>query len=126
MQWLQKCYPDSAPLTTTIKRWFADFKRTDTDDAERSGHPNQAVNSENIEKTIKIIMGNRKIKLQETTDTLKLSEGSVFSIIHKHLGKKSCFPNECCVCSHQKQKQQFDDSEGCLDMFKRNKLEFLH
>jgi len=37
-----------APSETTIKRWFADFKRgrSDTDDAERSGRPNAAVRPE--------------------------------------------------------------------------------
>ena len=37
-QWLEKCYRDSAPSETTIKRWFADFKRgrRDIDDAERN------------------------------------------------------------------------------------------
>ena len=40
------------PSETTIKRWFADFKRghRDTDDAERSGRPNEAVTPENIKK----------------------------------------------------------------------------
>ena len=37
-----KSYSDSAPSETTIRRWYADFKhgRTDTNDGERSGHPN--------------------------------------------------------------------------------------
>ena len=41
-QWLDKCYLDSAPLETTVKRCYADFKRgrRDTNDAECSGHPN--------------------------------------------------------------------------------------
>ena len=43
-QWLDKCYSDSAPLETIVKRWYADFKHgyTDTNDAEHSGHPNSA------------------------------------------------------------------------------------
>jgi len=43
------CYGDSALSETTIKRWYADFKRgrRDTDDAEHSGHPNEAVTPEN-------------------------------------------------------------------------------
>ena len=49
--------------TTTIKCWFADFKHgcTDTNDADHSELPN--VNHEKIEKTLKIIMSNRKVKL---------------------------------------------------------------
>ena len=51
-QWLDKCYLDSAPSETTVKRWYADFKcgRTDTKDAERSGRPNSAVVLENSKK----------------------------------------------------------------------------
>lgn len=50
-QWLEKRYEDSAPSETTTKLWFADFKRDrkDTDDAERSGQPNEAVTPENIQ-----------------------------------------------------------------------------
>ena len=48
-QWLDKCYSDYAPLKTTVKRWYVDFKhgRTDTNDAECSGRPNSAVVLEN-------------------------------------------------------------------------------
>ena len=48
-QWLDKCYSDSAPLETKVKSLYADFKRgrTDTNDAERSGHPHSAVVPEN-------------------------------------------------------------------------------
>ena len=51
-QWLDKCYLDSAPLETTVKRWYADFKcnHIDTNDAECSGCPNLAVVPENTKK----------------------------------------------------------------------------
>lgn len=44
-QWLEKSYGDSALSETTVKRWFADFKRShrDIDDAEHNGHSNKAV-----------------------------------------------------------------------------------
>ena len=46
-QWLDKCYSDSTPLETMVKRWHADFKHgcTDTNDAERSDHPNSTENT---------------------------------------------------------------------------------
>ena len=49
-QWLDKCYSDSAPSETMVKRWYADFKcgHTDTNDAGHSGCPNSAVVQENI------------------------------------------------------------------------------
>ncbi|KYN13489.1 hypothetical protein ALC57_14306 [Trachymyrmex cornetzi] len=36
LQWLQKCYPTSAPSRTTVYRWFSEFKmgRISTEDAE--------------------------------------------------------------------------------------------
>ena len=49
-QWLDKCYPASAPSSQMVK-WFADFKRgrtnTNIGGAERSGRPNSAVVPEN-------------------------------------------------------------------------------
>ena len=51
-EWLDKSYSNSAPLETTVKWWYADFKRcpTDTNDAERSGRPNSAVVLENTKR----------------------------------------------------------------------------
>ena len=51
-QWVDKCYSNSALSETMVKRWYAAFKcgRTDTDDAEHSGHLNSAVIPENIKK----------------------------------------------------------------------------
>ena len=58
-QMLDKCYPESAPLQTIVKGWYADFKRgsTDTNDAERSGHPTSAVVLEITKKLRKTRFG---------------------------------------------------------------------
>ena len=57
-QWLDKCYLDSAPFETMVKRWYADFKcgRTDANEAECSDCPNLAVVPENIKKIDKLIL----------------------------------------------------------------------
>ena len=51
-QWLDKHYPNSAPSRQIVEKWIAEFKRdrTSTNDAERSGRPNEAVIPENIQK----------------------------------------------------------------------------
>ena len=51
-QWLDKCYLDSAPSETTVKRWYAEFKcgHIHTNEAECSGRPNLAVVPENSKK----------------------------------------------------------------------------
>ena len=92
-QWLDKRYGDSAPGKSTIIVWYAEFKRghTNTDDAERSGRPKSAVVPENITKAHKIVLGDRKLKLREITDTLQISEGSVFTILHESLGMRKLF-----------------------------------
>ena len=78
---------------TTVKRWYADFKRgrTDTNNAERSGRPNSAVVPENTKKLHKFVLADRKLKLREIAEALKISEGSVFTNLHEHLSmRKLC------------------------------------
>ena len=89
-QWLEKSYEDSAPSKTTICRWYSEFKRgrTDTEDAERSGRPNKVVTLETIKKVHQIVFENRKLKLREIADTLKISYGSVYAILHEYLSMR--------------------------------------
>ena len=92
-QLLDTCNSVFVPSQTTVKRWYADFTRgqTDTNVAERSGHPNSAYVPENTKITHKFVLADRKLKLGEISEELKISEGSVFSIFHEHLlMKKLC------------------------------------
>ena len=57
--------------------------RTNADAAESCGRPKSAVVPENIIKVHKMVLGNRKLKLREIADSLKISEGSVFTILHE-------------------------------------------
>ena len=86
-EWFGKCYLDSAPSRQIVKKWFTDFKRgcADTDDAKRSGRPNSAVLPENIKNVHKMVLADRKLRLREVADTLKISEGSVFTILRENL-----------------------------------------
>ncbi len=97
-QWLDKCYSDPAPLETTVKRWYADFRHsyTDTNDTERSGRPNSAVVLENTKKLHKLVLADRKLKLREIAEELKISEGSVFTILHEHLSLRKLFSKWIC------------------------------
>ena len=53
-----------------------------------SGRPKSAVVEVNITKVRKIVLGDRKLKLCEIAKTLKISEGSVFTILHESLGMR--------------------------------------
>ena len=92
-QWLDKPYGESELEKSIIIDWYAEFKRgrTNIDDDERSGHPKSAVVPENITKVHKIVLSDRKLKLHEISDTLKISEGSVFTILHEILGMRKLF-----------------------------------
>ena len=92
-QWLNKCYSDSALLERMVKRWYVVFNYgyADTNNAEHSGHPNSAVVPENTKKLHKRILANRKLKLRELAEELKISEGSAFTTLHGHLSmRKLC------------------------------------
>ena len=89
-QWLNKCYSDSAPSETMVKRWYTDFKCscTDTNNAEHSGCPNLAVVLENTKKLHKLVLANHKSKLHVIAEEMKILEGRVFTILHEHLSKR--------------------------------------
>uniref|UniRef100_A0A1B0G5T2 Uncharacterized protein n=1 Tax=Glossina morsitans morsitans TaxID=37546 RepID=A0A1B0G5T2_GLOMM len=127
-QWLDKCYLDSAPSRQMVEKWFADFKRgrTNTDDAERCGRPNSAVVPEKIKKVHEIVLEDRKVKLREIADTLRISEGSVFTILHEHLAmRKLCSKWVPRLLTFDQKRQRVRDSEYCLKLLRRNKEDFL-
>ena len=92
-QWLDKSYSDSAPPETTVKKWYAGFNhgRTHTNDAECSGRPNSSVVPENTKKLNQLVLPDRKLMLREIAKELKISDGSVFTILPEHLSmRKLC------------------------------------
>ena len=62
-----------------------------------------------------MVLADRKLKLREIDETLKISEGSVFTFLHEHLNmRKLCLkwvPRLLTI----DQKQQ-----RCLELFQRN------
>ena len=64
--------------------------------------------------------------MREITATLKISEGSVFTILHESLRMRKLFSKyvPCLLTPDQKQ-QRVEDSDRCLKLFKRGKKNFL-
>ena len=128
-QWFDKPYGDSAPGKSTIIDWHAEFKRgrTNTDDADCSDRPKSTVVLKNITKVHKIVLGDRKLKLRELADdTLKISGGSMFTILHESLRMRKLFTKWVPRLHAPDQKQKrVEDSERCLDLFKQGKKDFL-
>ena len=69
-----------------VENWFADFERDrkNTDGAECSGHPNSVVVPQNMKKVNKMVFADLKLKLRVIADTMAISGGSVFAILHEH------------------------------------------
>lgn len=65
---------------------------SERNNVENCGCSCSAVASENIEKSQKmcrIVLADRKVKLCEIVDTLRISEGSVLPILGEHFSTKS-------------------------------------
>ncbi|KAF7274584.1 hypothetical protein GWI33_012768 [Rhynchophorus ferrugineus] len=126
--WLDVDFQDTAPGKSTIKDWYAKFRHGEmsTEDGKRSERPKEVVTDENIKKIHKMILNDRKLKLDETADTLKISTECVHHIIHEYLVmRKLCakwLPRELTFDQNQR---RVDDSEQCLKMFKCIKPECL-
>ena len=75
------------PVLLRRKRWYVDFKRdrTDTNDAEHSARPTSAGVPENTQKrnSPQTPLADRKLKLREIAEELKISKGTVFTILYK-------------------------------------------
>ena len=128
MAWLEKHYSDSAPGKSTIKKSFTKFKRSNlsTEDDAGRGRPKEVITDEKIKKIYKIILDNRKVKLIEIAETLKISKERVGHMVHECLCMRKLLskwvPRELTI--HQKQ-QRIEDSEKCLELFNRNEVEFF-
>ena len=71
-------------------------------------------------KLYKLILATCKLKLCEIAEELKISEGSVFTILHEHLSmKKLC--SKWVLHLLTVDQKHVDDSERYLELFQHNK-----
>ena len=69
------------------------------------------VTPENIKKVKKLVISDRKLKLREIAQTVKMSEGSVLTIIHEHLTRRKLFSKWVPRLLTVDQRQPVDDTE---------------
>ena len=72
-----------------------------------------------------MVLEGRKVKLREIADTLKISEASVFTISLENLSMRMLLLKWVPRLLTPDQKQLIDDSELRLELFKRDKKDFL-
>ena len=79
-----------------------------------------------VVQTLKIVFENRKLKLREIADTLKISYGSVYAILHEHLSMRKLLSKWVPrLLTVDQKRQRVVDSERSLELFRRNKPKFL-
>ena len=72
-----------------------------------------------------MVLPDRKLKLLQIADTLKISEGTVFTILHEHLSmRKLCLKWVPRLLIVNQKQQHVDDLERFLELFQRNKKDF--
>ena len=81
-------YGDSSPKYSTVAKWSAEFKsgRDSLEDDPRPGNPADVISQEMIDRVERLVLNNRRIKVAKLASECGISNGSVYSIIHEHLG----------------------------------------
>ena len=81
-------YGDSSPKYSTMAKWSAEFKRgrDSLEDDPRPGRPAAVISHEMIDRVERLVLNNRQIKVAKLASECGISNGSVYTIIHEHLG----------------------------------------
>ncbi|XP_039964258.1 protein GVQW3-like [Bactrocera tryoni] len=87
---LDSVYGDSAPSFTTVKFWAAEFKRgrRSLEDDERPGRPKTVTTNDNIAKVHQLVLDDRRIKVREIAEIMKMSKERVCHILNQDLGMR--------------------------------------
>ena len=86
-----------------------------TNDAKHSSLLNLAVVPENTKKLHKLVLADCKLNLREIAEELKISESSVFTILHEYLSmRKLCSKWVLALLTIDQKHQCVNNSERCL------------
>ena len=87
---LADVYGSSAPSYAKVKFWVEEFKcgRTSLEYEARSGRPLDATDEEKCKKVRDLVYSVRQIQVEEITQVLGISHGSVSTILHDRLGMR--------------------------------------
>ena len=76
-----------------VHKWFTEFRcgRISISDAEHPGRPKEVISQEMIDKIHDIVLNHRRLKVDEIGETVNISVGCVWHILHECLGmRKLC------------------------------------
>lgn len=84
---LQHIYGEHALKQRTVEKWMQLFRqgRESTDDDSRSGRPATSTSGDHVAAVEKILSDNPKVTTRELAETLRVSVGSIVTILHDRL-----------------------------------------
>jgi transposase len=121
-------YGDSSLSFSTINTWAAEFKlgRTSLEDDSREGGPKSATTPEIIEQVHDMVLDDRRMKVREIAETIRISKERVGYILHEELDmKKLCARWVPRLLTADEKRNRMKISEQCLERFNKNKIDFL-
>ena len=83
---IPKYYKESAPSHGMVHNWLSEFRCGR--DAERPGRPKEVTSLEMIDKIHNIVLNDRRLKVREISETVNISVGRVWYILHECLGMR--------------------------------------
>ena len=120
-------YGDSSPKYSTVAKWSAEFKRgrDPLEDGPRPGRPADDISQEMIDRIERLVLNNRRIKVAELASECGISNGSVYTIIHEHLGMSKVsarwVPRNL---NMQDGQQRVEPSQELLEVYNANSEDF--
>lgn len=118
---------ESAPSFTTVSKWTSEFKRgrQSIEDDPRSGRPSTSVNFEMVDKVHDMVLTDRRVKVREIAEALKISSGSVYTMLSDVLGMSKLssrwVPR---MLTPDQKRNRVQTSKECLALLQRNKQDF--
>ena len=120
-------YGDSSPKYSTVATWSSEFKhgRDSLEDDPRPGRPTDVISQEMIDRVERLVLNNHQIKVAELASECGISNGSVYTIIHEHLGMSKVsarwVPKNL---NMQDRQQRVESSQELLEVYNANSEDF--
>jgi transposase len=118
---------NSSPSFSIVSFRVSEFKRgrTHTNDEPRSGRPKTATTPEIVDKIHHMVLADRRIKVHEIAEAVRMSDERVFHILHNEFDLKKlsarCVPR---LLSSEQKRVQAQTPDECLEVFQRNPKHF--
>ena len=120
-------YGDSSLKYSIVAKWSAEFKRgrDSLEDDPRPGRPADIVSQEMIDRVERLVLNNHRINVAELASEYGISNGSVYTIIHEHLGMSKVSPRWVPRnLNIQDRQQRVESSQELLEVSNANPEDF--